>query len=173
MHRELEHELAVLALADLQERALVGDADVVALGVDEQEVGALAGDLAAEDERRRRRVAERRPVPLVDLAAEPPDVDRRLVQVRHGRQALVVAGRGEVGVDAVEHLVGGGQRACRLQHEQPVVAGPQHVQLAVGADVVDAGVGAGVGEEDQALVEAEGHAVGHRRCLGCSDRGGW
>ena len=40
-------------------------------------------------------------------------------------------------------------------------AGAQHVQLAVGADVVDPGVGAGVGQEDQPLVEAEGHAVGH------------
>ena len=53
-----------------------------------------------------------------------------------------------------------------MQHEQTVVAGAQHVQLAVGADVVDAGVGAGVGEEDEAFVEAEGHAVGHGGCLG-------
>ena len=55
VHGELEHELAVLALADLQERPVVGDPDVVALRVDEQEVGTLAGDLAAEDERGRRR----------------------------------------------------------------------------------------------------------------------
>ena len=41
--------------------------------------------------------------------------------------------------------------------------GPEHVQLAVGADVVDAGVGARVGQEDQPLVEAEGQAVGHGR----------
>ena len=40
--------------------------------------------------------------------------------------------------------------------------GLEHVQLAVGADVVDAGVGAGVGEEDESVVEAQGEAVGHK-----------
>ena len=42
VHAELEEELAVLGLADLQERALVRDPDVVTLRVDEQEVGSLA-----------------------------------------------------------------------------------------------------------------------------------
>lgn len=50
VHGELQHGLAVLALADLHERAVVGDVDVVALGVDEEQIGAVAGDLAAEDE---------------------------------------------------------------------------------------------------------------------------
>ena len=47
----------------------------------------------------------------------------------------------------------------------------QHVELAVGADVVDAGVGAGVGQEDQALVEAHGQAVGHGSSSRCSGAG--
>ena len=102
-------------------------------------------------------------VPLGDLAAEPAEVERGLVEVADGRQALVVAGRGEVGVDAVEHLLGGGEAAGRLEHEHAVGRRAEHVQLAVGADVVDAGVGAGVGEEHEALVEAEGEAVGHGR----------
>ena len=74
----------------------------------------------------------------------------------------MVARRGEIGVDPVEHLLGGGQGAGGLEQEHAVAAGAQHVQLAVGADVVDAGVGPGVGEEDEPLVEAEGEAVGHQ-----------
>jgi hypothetical protein len=37
----------------------------------------------------------------------------------------------------------------------------QHVQLAERADVVDAGVGAGVGQEDESGVESHREAVGH------------
>ena len=50
--RDVEHELAVLALADLEERPVVGGPDVVALGVHEQDVRRRVADLAAEDERR-------------------------------------------------------------------------------------------------------------------------
>jgi hypothetical protein len=45
--------LAALALADLEEGPLLGGADLVALGVDQEDVGGLAGDLAAQDEGRR------------------------------------------------------------------------------------------------------------------------
>ena len=95
-----------------------------------------------------------------DLAAQPTDVERGLEEVVDRGQALARR-LAEVAVDAVEHLLGRRQVAGRLEHEDPVGRGPEHVQLAVGADVVDAGVGAGVGEEDEALVEAQGEAVGH------------
>ena len=97
----------------------------------------------------------------VDLLVEPAEVQRGLEEVLHRRQALAGAGVGEVAVDARQHLVGGGQAAGRLQHEDAVVAGVQHVELAVRPDVVDAGVGAGVGQEDEAGVEAHREAVGH------------
>ncbi len=98
---------------------------------------------------------------LRDFATKPPDVDRGLVEVLDVGQALVVARHCQIGVDAVEDLVCGCKRACGLQDEQPVVAGAQHMQLAIGADVVDTGIGACVGEEDEAFVEAKGHAVSH------------
>ena len=81
----------------------------------------------------------------VDLLVQPADVEGGLEEVLDGRQALARAGGRQVAVDPRQHLMGGGQAAGRLQHEGPVVAGVQHVQLAVGPDVVDAGVGAGVG----------------------------
>ena len=175
VHGELQHELAVLALADLQERSLVGHADVVALGVHERQVRTLAGDLTTEDERRRgvgTDRAEAGAVALDDLLAELADVQRSLVQVVHGGQALVVARPSEVALDAIEHLVRRRQVAGRLQHEQAVGRRPQHVQLAVGADVVDAGVGARVRQEQQPLVESQGKAIGHGSLRGLGTTGG-
>ena len=84
LDRELEGELAVLALPDLQERPVVRRPDVVALGVDEQDVGLVAADLAAKDERRRAVGADpvqRLAVLLGDLTAQAPDVQRRLEEV--------------------------------------------------------------------------------------------
>ena len=108
-HGELEQELAVLGLADLQERKLVGGADVVALGIDEEDLRALAGDLPAEDERRRCGATEGGLVGGGDLAAQSPEVLRRLEEVADRGQALAVAG--EITSDAIEHLVGGRQAA--------------------------------------------------------------
>ena len=100
-HRQFQHELAVLALADLQEGPLVGGADVVALGIYEQDVGVLIADLAPEYEGRRtvgadlaKRPGDRSPPP-----AEPADVERGFEQVPDRGQALVVSrppGRGHV-----------------------------------------------------------------------------
>ena len=93
LDRQLEHELAVLALADLQERALVGGADVVALRVDEEDVGPLAADLAAEDERGGPVGADalpaRRGARRATSRLSRPDVERGLEEVVDGRQALV------------------------------------------------------------------------------------
>ena len=74
----------------------------------------------------------------------------------------MVAGHGQVALDPVEHLVRGREAAGRLEHEQPVIGRPQDVQLAEGADVVEAGVGAGVGQEDETLVQSECEAVRHQ-----------
>ena len=58
-------------------------------------------------------------------------------------------------MDAVKHLLRGREAARGLEHEDTVGGGSQHrVQLAVRADVVDPGVGAGVGEERETLGDA-------------------
>ena len=49
-HAAVEDRPAVLALADLQERGVLGGVDRVALRVDQVQVGRLADDLAAEQE---------------------------------------------------------------------------------------------------------------------------
>ena len=93
--RELEQELAVLRLADLEERPLVGGPDVVALGVDEVDVGVGVADLPADDERARHTVADRAAMrvgtctlsrPRYSAASKRcPTVRKRLVAVRVSR----------------------------------------------------------------------------------------
>ena len=161
VHGELEHELAVLALTDLKERSLIRDVDVVALGIEHMRSGrspviwpprmnVAVADSPSEAQCR-----------WVTSRLSLPDVDRRFVERRHRGQAFVLARGREVRADAIEDLVGRGERARRLQHEHPVLARAEDVQLAVAADVVDPGVGPRVSEEDQSLVETEREAVGH------------
>jgi hypothetical protein len=80
----------------------------VPLGVHEQDVGTFAGDLAAQDERRRA-VGPGGGQSLAMLvghrAAEPADVERGIAKVAEGGQALAVE-IGQVLVDAVDHLLG-------------------------------------------------------------------
>ena len=87
--------------------------------------------------------------------AQPAEVQRRFEEVPDGRQASWTPSV-TVALDAGEDLVRGGQTAGRLQHEHEVGRRTEDVQLAVGPDVVDTGVRAGVGEEQQSGVEAEG-----------------
>ena len=165
---QLQHELAVLALADLEEGALVGGADVIALGVHEEDVGRLGPHVAPEDEGRRAvgpDLLERLLVRARDLVAQASQVQRRLEEMADGRQALRGVVRGEVAPDAVQHLLGRRQAPGRLDHEEAVGGGLEDVHLAVRADVVDTRVGPGVGQEDQSLVEPQGQAIGQRLVL--------
>ena len=98
-----------------------------------------------------------------DLLAESTDVQRCLEEVLHRGEALTVPRLVHVLCDPVEHLLGGGEVAGRLQHEGAVRPGVDHMELAVGADVVEPGVGSGVGDEEQGVGEARRKAVGHRR----------
>ena len=109
LDRQLQHELAVLALADLQEGALVRGTDVVALGIHQEDVGRLVPDVAAEDERCRAvgpHLAERFFVPGRHLPAQAPEVQRRLEEMADrgqalgplsGRQVAAPCGRGPPG----------------------------------------------------------------------------
>ena len=59
----------------------------------------------------------------------------------------------------------------RLQHEHPVLGGPQHVQLAVGADVVDARRWCGCRRGRSGPRRGGGPGSRSRECLGCSELG--
>ena len=79
-----------------------------------------------------------------DLLTEGPDVERGLEEVFHRGQVRGNAGVDQVPANPVEHLLGRCQTASRLQNEQAIRSGCEHMQLPVGADVVDSGIGPGV-----------------------------
>ena len=95
---------------------------------------------------------------------------RRFEHVAHCRQALVVTRLVEVAFDHVEHLLRRRQVAGRLQDEQPVGCGLEDVQFAIRADVVDAGVGTRVRQEDQTFIESKGEAVRHVNSMSLEGR---
>ncbi len=105
--------------------------------------------------------AERAGVVRRDLLAQPPDVERRLEEMTDGGEALAPVRRREIGVDPVEHLLRRREVPGGLEHEQPILRRPEHVQLPVRADVVEPGVRPRVGQEHEALVEPHGEAVRH------------
>ncbi|MPN20523.1 hypothetical protein SDC9_167902 [bioreactor metagenome] len=59
------------------------------------------------------------------------------------------------------YRLGDGQIACRLQHHEALARLLIQHDLAEGADLVESGIGAGVGQKHQAGVELEGDAVCH------------
>ena len=85
----------------------------------------------------------------------------RLEEVVDGSQALGLVVP-EVFPNSVEDLLGGRQAPRSLDHEESIRRRPEEVELAIGADVVDASVRSGVSEEDESLVEPQGQAVSHR-----------
>ena len=94
------------------------------------------------------------------------------VLLGHGEQALVIPGGANVVVQTVENLLRRREVAGGFDDEHPVGSRTKHVQLPVGADVVDAGVRSGVGEEHQSLIEPEGEAVRHGHTFGQFARSG-
>ena len=94
------------------------------------------------------------------LAAQTPQVQGRFEEVVDLGQALAGVGV-QVSPDPVEHLLGGGEAPGGLDDEDLLGSGLDEVEFPVGADVVDAGVGPGVGQEDQPLVEPQSQAIGH------------
>lgn len=145
----------------------------------------LAGDLAAEDEAgftAGAYLVQRRVIVVLHFHAEPADVGGHLEQVvgteqvvlsgghagspltgqRPPRQARTIApGLIQVALDVVDHGLGGGQVAGGQKHEQPVGSRLEGVQLSVRRDVVDPGVGAGIGGHHQTGLQPEPHAIGH------------
>jgi hypothetical protein len=97
------------------------------------------------------------------LAPEAADVERRLEQVPDAREALVLARRLEVDRNPVEDLLRRREVPGRLEDEEPVLGGPEDVQLPERADVVDARVRPCVRELDETLLEPHREAVRHGR----------
>jgi hypothetical protein len=159
----VEDRLAVLGLARLQERGLGRRLDEVAGRIDQEQAVALALELAGEQEGRAR-IALRTYVLAVvghDFAQHPAD---RAGGIEHGADGEQVARAGLVGKTLGEerdHRLGGGEIARREQDHDPLARPLEHGELAHGRDVVDSGVGAGVGGEHQAAPDQDTDTIGH------------
>jgi hypothetical protein len=104
---------------------------------------------------------------LLNRHVDPPHIGRRLEEVVAVAKITIpssrlIRGSIEIAADPADHLLGGGQIAGRQQHEQPIRRRLEHIELAVGGDVVDPGIGAGIGDQHQALLQPVANAVGHR-----------
>jgi hypothetical protein len=139
----------------------------------------LAEDLAAEDEAglaAGAHLVQGRVVLGLHLHAQPADVGGHLEQVAGAEQVMVPGARVRAGspqshrgstgpvqvaLDLVDHSLGRGQVAGGQEHEQPVGSRLEDVQLPVRRDVVDTGVGPGVGRHHQAVLQPEPDAIGH------------
>ena len=162
----IEHRLAVFVLADLQIGRVLRALDEIAGGVEQEQPRALALDLTAEEERDIELHVggfEHLAFDLVEFAHGAADALRGLEHGRRVHQRLGLAGRGIFPAFAqrAHDRLADREVAGRCDRHDAVAGLGEDVQLAEGRDIVDAGVGAGVGEHDQAVADEDSTAIGH------------
>ncbi len=169
----IDDGLAVLGLADLEVAVLGRGFDEIAGGVDVEQARPLAADLPAEDDADVEvdlGLGQRRGIAVVHLAHRLADDGGGLEHVpRRPQRARLVARLGQ----HLPHGLADGEIAGGQQHHHAVAFALEDGHLAEGGDGVDARVGAGIRQEDQASVQAHGDAVSHgakgaaNRVVGC------
>ena len=98
---------------------------------------------------------------LHDLGQHLADVARGFKQVGDTAEVFGRRAQLEIAPQIVEHGLGRGEVARSQNDDQAVLGGLEDVHLAIGADVVDAGRGARVRGEHQAILELQCQAVSH------------
>ncbi len=173
----VQHRLAVLGLAHLEIGRLGRGLDEIAGRVHLEEPHALALDLAAEHHRHveiHPRSLQRRAVALVHVPhgrAQYAGGVEHAPGVPDGDGIAAVAVHQLFGLQDFPHRLGDAQVAGREQHHEAVTRTLVDHHLAEGADLVEAGVGAGIGQEDQSGIELDGDAVRHGGTVGEKAKG--
>ncbi|MNI51402.1 hypothetical protein D3C73_1061300 [compost metagenome] len=169
----VQDRLAVLGFTDLQIGRFRRGSDGVAQRVDHVQARLFAGNLPAEDQRRLgvHPVMAVFGVLVLHLAVhqQGADVGRSLEQVGHVaqvRRAPLVC----IALQPRHQQLRRGQVAGGHHHVGGLAGVFEHVQFAVHADIVQRGIGAGVGGEDQALVHLDSNAIGHVGALSYASR---
>ena len=93
------------------------------------------------------------PIPADDGAYGLADEGGGFVEAGEGEQLLPLC-------QQADDTLGGGQVARALQHDHPVFPG-EEVQFAEGGDVIHPRIGARIGREHHAVLQAHGDTVGH------------
>ncbi len=165
----IDDRLAVLRFADLEVTRIRRRFDEIAGGVNAEEPRRFALDLSAQRQRRTEvdaEVLERARVAPMQLAQRVAHAAGRLEQIGHRHEggsprAAFGAGGVDVFLEHAEHRLGDREVPRRLQHQHPIAGLLKHRGLAERADLVDARVRAGIGQEHQPRVQQHGHAIGH------------
>src|SRR5262245_3176859 len=164
----VEHGLAVLVLADLQVRRVLGAFDEIAGGVEHEQPRPLALDLAAQQERDIEPHVggfERPAFELVQVADGAPDALRRLEHGRGIHQRFELAGLGifpALTQDADDRLADR-EVAGRGDRHDLLARLNERMELAEGRNIVDARIGAGVGKHHEAVADQDATAIRHDR----------
>ncbi len=153
-------------LPDLQKGRILAALDEVAGVIDHEQPHRPAANLAPEQQRD----ARVHPLGLqtgaqvvLHLADGHP---RQLRRAEHGRsmgQGLALArfGVGQPFLEDAERHLSDREVAGAGHRQNPFARRLVDAQLAIGRDVVEPGVGAGVGQHHQAFVDEDSGAVGH------------
>ena len=163
----VEHRLAVFGFADLEEGRLRGGFDEVARRIDLEQAHALALDLAAEDHGYVEVHAgslERFAVALVHVAhgsAQHTRGVKHALGVPDGDRFAAIGVFELLDLQDFADRLGDREVARREQAHEAVARLLVDDHFPKGADLVQARVGARVGEEDEPGVEFDGDAVSH------------
>ncbi|NDH95295.1 MAG: hypothetical protein EBZ13_12360, partial [Planctomycetia bacterium] len=158
----------VFGFADLQKRGAPGAPQGIALGVDHVKLGRLVADLSADQKADGKSdvvTFHRRPVDLADLPNVPAHAAGGIVKCGYLGQSPALF---EFLADSRHDRLSQREATAGENRKDPLAGNHEAVHLAADIDLVDAGVGTGVGREDEALVGADAKAVRH----GMSGRGG-
>ena len=161
----VDDRLAVLGFTDLEIGRLRRGFDEVAGGVDGKQARRLADDLAAEDEAGRKldvEGLERLGVTAMHVAQQFANVACRLEQVGGIHQRRPAIGGDDRFLQHGNQRLRNGQIAGGHQHENALARLLEHGHLAEGVDLVNAGIGARIGKEDESVVQQHSHTIGHR-----------
>ncbi|WP_341872331.1 hypothetical protein [Lutibaculum baratangense] len=164
--RAIENRLAVFVLADLQVGRVGGGLDEVAGRVDHEQPGAPFADLAGEQDRDVETAAlvlQRLAVDPVDLAHDAADEMGGLEHRGCRPDRVLLAGRGVLDPlgGVAEDRLSRGEVAGRGHGHDALPLLLEDVELAERRDVVEPGIRARVGDDDDAVTDEKANAIGH------------
>ena len=155
-----------LCLPDLEKGRVLRRLDEISFGIDQEQPRTLSADLPAQQQCRRE-VAARRQRLAVDRADVAQCRADHPCCLKHVRCAEEVGTRvlAAIGLrffaEQGDRRLGDGEIAGGDQHEHAFSLTLPHMQLLEGGDVVNPGIGAGIGRQNDSSFQHHSHAISH------------
>ncbi len=163
----VEHRLAVFVFADLQIGRVGGAFDEVAGRIDHEQAHLAALDLTAEQKRHVETEIGRFKILAVGFVHHPHGASDALRRLEHGRRVeerldLARLWIFDAFVERRNHRLADREIASGGDRDHALARLAKHMQLAKSGDVVEAGVGARVGDHNKAVTHQNAAAISHR-----------